>query len=254
MAVSQIIDKIKNKEDILISVVGDSITYGENHCMPEETYTAKLALLFALYFPEATVYRYDGIVKEEANPLSGYTRGILVKRGTSNQVLRIVRSGVGGDTVQRLINRIDDFTDEIVESKNPDLITIMVGINDALQSDPKKYVTDEVFEKNYNILIDMILKRNPNVQLVLLTPSVNDIGTTKSSHLEPYCDRVKKICKERGLPFIDVHKLWLDHMIPGSENFGQRDWLSNSSTDACHPSPIGAEETAKFIFESLMIL
>ena len=60
--------------------------------------------------------------------------------------------------------------------------------------------------------------------------------------------------EEYSLPLIDVHSLWMNHLIPGSEHFGQRDWLSDSKYDSCHPTPLGAEMTARYIFDSMVSL
>ena len=48
-------DRISKGENQLIIAVGDSITWGLNHCGEEDTYCAELARLFAKSMPEANV-------------------------------------------------------------------------------------------------------------------------------------------------------------------------------------------------------
>lgn len=235
-----------------LQCVGDSVTQGTNHCRPEETYTAKLASCFAEKFGDACVMRYDGRVVNELAPLDGFDGPILVRFGEKGRI-NVIRNGVGGNTVARLMNRADDFTGEVAGFR-PDITTVMCGINDALAEEPKKYVTDAVFKENYRRLIGMIQKENPDTEIVLLTPSYNDSGDKTESRLDPYCARVHELAKEYGLDLIDVHALWMNHLEVGGEHYGQGDWLSDCKGDMCHPSPKGAEMTARFIFEEFMKL
>ena len=243
-------DRISKGENQLIIAVGDSITWGLNHCGEEETYCAELARLFAKSMPEANVVRYDGIVKEERRPLDGYSEPKTVQSGSKGR-LTLVKSGVGGDTVQRAINRFDDYAGDFINGERPDLFLLMFGINDALASDPDKFVSPEQFYNNYALLCDMLKKGNPNAEIVLMTPTYNDNGTSAQSCLDPYCEKVIELARKNGFQYIDMHKLWMEHLIVGSENYGQRDWLSGAEGDSCHFSKKGAADAAKFIFSEL---
>ena len=72
---------IKNNENITIDFVGDSITYGLNHCRPEETYVAKFAAFLGEKYKSHTVLRYDGIGKGEFENLQSFDGPILVSLG-----------------------------------------------------------------------------------------------------------------------------------------------------------------------------
>lgn len=254
MTVTDFFEKIKTGKDAALCCVGDSITYGLIHCTAEETYTAKLAAQFGFKYPDTAVLRYDGSCGiGDYDTIDGYTGPILVHSGEKSS-LTVIRNGVGGNTVSRLIRRIDDFTVLLPNGIKPDVMTVMTGINDALSEDPNKYVTPEQFKLNYRELLKLLAERLPDTAVVLLTPSYNDMGVNDKSRLEPYCEAVKSLAEEYSLPLIDVHSLWMNHLIPGSEHFGQRDWLSDSKYDSCHPTPLGAEMTARYIFDSLVSL
>lgn len=92
-----------------------------------------------------------------------------------------------------------------------------------------------------------IKKSNPNVEIVLMTPTYNDEGTGVQSCLDPYCKNVIEL----ALKYIDMHKLWMEHLIVGSDNYGQRNWLSGAIGDTCHFSKKGAANAAEFIFSEL---
>ena len=54
-----------------------------------------------------------------------------------------------------------------------------------------------------------------------------------------------------GIPVIDLHHTWMEHLNVGGENYGQGDWLCGVEGDSCHPSDKGHEEIAKNIISVL---
>ena len=240
-------NKLKNNEHITIDFVGDSITHGLNYCAAEETYVAKFAAEMAKKFPEFSVYRYDGIVKDELSPLVGFEGPFLVSAGTGKGRIDIIRNGVGGNTIMRAYNRIHNFTGTLANEKEPDLTFLMFGINDALKSDESKYVTPEKFKENYKMLIDEIRVRNSGTAIVLLSSTYNGFG------IKDHCEKSMELAKEENIPYIDMFKFWCDHYDENADNYGQGEWLFGNG-DSCHPMPIGAELTAKHIFNEFMKL
>lgn len=249
-AMKKINSKLSNGDNSLVTLVGDSITWGCTHCAVEETFCAHLARLFAKKYPDVSVLRYDGIMTEGGKPLAWYDGPIFVSNGDQS-TLTFVKSGVGGDTVKRALARSKDFIGEFITGELADVYLLMFGINDAINI-PEKYVTPEGFYKNYKKLYDLIKENNPNADIVLLTPTYNDSGKSEISQLKPYSDMVKKLAKEENCQLIDTHEFWMKHLIVGTENYGQRDWLSGKEGDYCHFSPVGSLETAKFIFNELI--
>lgn len=241
-------DKLADNKEVLISFVGDSITYGLNHCGEEETFVAVFTRILADELRNTEVLRYDGYSHGEERPILGYNGPFKIGGGKGGRVT-VARCGIGGNTVRRAIRRIDDFKGEMLGIKNPDLYFFMFGINDALKCDKKKFVEAPQYKSDLKELLDEVISSNPEAKIILMTPTYNEDGTKPTSHLEPYCDAMKEVAKEYNLPVIDTHALWMDHLIVGSENHGQRDWLSTVEHDCCHFSPKGAKETAKFIFK-----
>lgn len=248
-AMKNISKRLNNNENVLIMVVGDSITWGCNHCSVEETFCAELARLFAKRFPDTNVLRYDGVMNGENRPLERYEGPVIVNSGNS-PTLTIVKSGVGGDSVKRAIARSQDYIGVFKTGECPDLFLLMFGINDSLP-DPEKHATLQEFYDNYNELYNLIKKENSKAEIVFLTPTYNDPGENEKSSLDDYADIVKKFAKEKDCQIIDTHRLWMDHLIIGSEHHGQREWLSDNKYDYCHFPPAGSIATAEFIFNSL---
>ncbi len=231
---------------ITLDFVGDSITHGLTHCRPEETYIAKVAAEIARRYPTCTVRRYDGFVDDEFGPLGSFDGPILVSLGTGEGVIDIIRNAVWGNTVRRALNRLDDFTGTLANGRTPDATLIMLGINDSLEGDPTKYVPPAVFKQDYKGMLDLIRERNPDTAFVLVGATYN------GDSIAPYCAATEALAAEEGIPYIDLFSFWMAHYDPAAPHFGQGDWLSDVSWDACHPTPKGSELTARRVCEALL--
>lgn len=239
------IDKLlSDDKSVTFTFVGDSITYGLDFCKPDETYVAVFADLIAKRYKDATVYRYDGKVKDEQSPLIGYNE-VLVQEGNKGRI-NVVRSGVGGNTVARAIKRFDDYT-SLLPTEKSDFIFTMFGINDALEPDQNKYVTADVFKENYNKLIKDLKAYYPQAQMLLMT------ATTSPYSVKEYNEKTCELAKEYNLSIIDLYGLWNKHYSAFAPNFGYGDWLSNTG-DPWHPTPVGARCMAEFIYDGFFDL
>ena len=106
-----------------------------------------------------------------------------------------------------------------------------------------------IIYNNYAVLCDLLKENNPTAEIVLMTPTYNDQGIDTHSCLDAYSNMVIQLANDKGFKYIDLHKLWMEHLIVGSDNCGQRDRLSSCTGDACLFSKKGAEATAQFFSE-----
>lgn len=240
-----------------IFMLGDSITEGARATDCEHTYTAVFARGLAERFPDRRVIRYDGrrypVKDAELRPLEGYGEAIPVQEGEGG-TLTVIRCGIGGNSVQRLLDRKGDFIGNAI-CKKPDLYIIMLGINDSIASNPAKYVTPEVFAQNLHRLVAELAQGAPEADLIFMTPTYNDRGTGTGSTVAPYANAMRNFCAQEQLALIDQHRLWMDHLIVGGENYGQGDWLCGVEGDHCHPGDVGhaaiAAEMLRCLFEAV---
>ena len=237
-------NKIKNLEDVTVDFVGDSITYGLNHCTTNETYVAVFSKLFAEKFDEYSVIRYDGITEGALEPIKAFDKVVVKDNGKATA--SFVKNGVGGNTVRRALNRKENFIGKMPNGKAPDLTFFMFGINDALANDPSKFITPDVFYEHYKELIELMLG-NSSTAIILMTPTFN--GPDK---LDEYAQVVRRVAKEYCLICIDLFELWKQHYKPSLDRYGQGDWLSDCKGDACHPTPIGARAIAERVFSQVI--
>ena len=268
-----ILEKIKTSDYFQIMMVGDSITYGtgsnprhaENITDPddENTYTAFFARMLSERLNDKTVVRYDGIYNGENRNADGtiyiheYKGPITVGEGKKGKIT-VVRSGIGGNTVARLISRKDDFLGKVVEDKSADLFFIKSGINDSLyhiDGEGPKHAEPDEYGKNLETLINDVKASNPNADIVLMTPTVNDEHTEEQwfgkSQLDPYAKKMKEVAAKYGLNIVDLHSLWMAHLDKNAANHGSGDWLTAREGDFCHPSPKGHEAIAKEMIKTL---
>ena len=246
-ALSILREKLSKGEPLTIDFIGDSITWGLNHCSAEETYVARFAALFAERFNGYRVLRYDGFVVKENAPLDHFDGPIPVAGEAGRPECVVVRNGVGGDTVRRAINRKEDFLGLLPNGKKANVRFLHFGINDALACDKSKFVSPDRFEADYEELLTYVT-RDKECLVILVTPTYN--GTKYP--LDEYADVVKRVAARHDIPLFDAHGLWMAHYDPHKDRFGQGNWLSDSKTDACHFSPEGADVTARFLFDHFL--
>lgn len=232
---------LKTQNAVTFTYIGDSITWGLNHCTAEETYVAYFAKEMAKAFPVSKIIRYDGIVKDELSPLLRYDT-TTIQDGTDGTI-HIVRSGIGGNTVARAMARKQDFTGILPSGTKSDYIFTMFGINDALRSDPTKYVSAQVFKENYRILLHLLKADAPNAKIAVMTATTND------QCIDDHVQVTYELIQEESVKLIDLNTLWKQQYDPKKENFGYGDWLA---TDACHPTPKSAQIMAQKIFHDLI--
>lgn len=209
-----------------LNFCGDSITFGLTHCTAEETFVACLGRLFEGY----AVTRYDG------NRPSGYPRVAEYEKiivSTDGEPLELIRNGVGGETVKRALERVDQLSGVMPNGREPDYTFLMYGINDAASDNPEKYAPPAVFKEQYRRLLEELRQRNPHTTFILMTPTYNVLS------VEEHAAFVRLLAQEMGLLLIDLNLFWAKN--------AQNDWLL--PPDTCHPTPTAASAMADYIFE-----
>jgi acyl-CoA thioesterase I len=100
--------------------------------------------------------------------------------------VRVVNSGVNGDTSDDLLARVDE-----VQAERPDRVYLMVGTNDCGWEMPVRRYRDNILK--------LVAALRP-AEIVLITP-------TTSIHFPgmagPYGEAVKEIAEQEGLPVVD---------------------------------------------------
>ena len=232
-----ILKKMNKSANYLIMSVGDSLTEGQRASAGDRTFTAVFTAGLAERFSDRTVIRIDG--KRVEDRIARFNRVVVQERPQENGKITVVRSGYGGNTVQRLINRKEDFIGCTFEDAQPDLYMISVGINDSIDWDPAKYVPPAQYKENLRTLLGHIRQAHPAADVIMITPTPYCKGDEGDDHNIAYAKAMLEFAVEESLPCLDMHQIWLDHRVEGAKNFGMGDWLYDE--DRCHPGDVGHE-------------
>ena len=148
-----------------------------------------------------------------------------------------VNKGIGGNRVVDLYARlkVDVWNEE------PDLISILVGVNDATHDfrENPNGVEVERYESVYRMLIEDTLNKLPNIKIILLEPFfLHGEATDYQNRYEhfttvtQYAEVTKRLAKEFNLPFVALQ----DKFNEAAEKYGDDKVLA----DGVHPNAFGA--------------
>lgn len=171
----------------------------------------------------------------------------------SNHHFMVLNKGIGGNNSNDLLRRLN--TDVLQEK--PDLVVMMVGSNDMVNSN--KLINYPLFKDNYQQLIDQMKSTGANV--VLMSPPPVDTGYIYKRHdrrayKEPLNDKldslnklVKEIAKANDVHFVDLYSLFkakgapnreINSLILNQKNFGKEDGV--------HPTKQGYQLIAETVY------
>ncbi|HXR03582.1 MAG TPA: SGNH/GDSL hydrolase family protein, partial [Verrucomicrobiae bacterium] len=168
----------------------------------------------------------------------------FVRTRFPNLHVKFVNSGVGGDKVTGgWAGRIDPRLERDVFPFKPNVVTIMLGMNDAQYRafDPRIF---EVYSNGYEHIIQSLQKHLRGVRIVLIEPSPYDDVTVPpkfpdgyNAVLLRYSAFVRQLAAEHRLPYVDLNTPLVDVMKKAqTENPGLAHQVI---PDRIHPSPAG---------------
>ena len=144
--------------------------------------------------------------------------------------LTFINRGVGGNRVPNLAVRWQKDTLEI----RPNLLSILVGINDALSTTPE---TAEEFESIYDHLLAQTIAALPTVKIVLGEPFVLPVG----KHKETYSHDLAKVRKmQKAVEWLGAkYHLPVIHYQQEFDEACKRAPADHWSWDGVHPTYAG---------------
>ncbi len=165
----------------------------------------------------------------------GYVAQIAGKLQIENPLkYEIINRGVGGHKSVDLYARIK----KDVWNENPDVLTVLVGINDVAMDALFNSGVDIVrYEKIYRLIIEETKRRLPKTQLILMESFVLPGSMSNQNYagflkVKEYAKVVKSLAEEYGLPFIPLQ----EDFDKAYEQYGEGVFLA----DGVHPTLAGA--------------
>lgn len=174
----------------------------------------------------------------------------------SNLQAQVINAGVGGNATKDLMKRVQND----VINQNPDMVIIMVGTNDMLNS--KKMVSYSDYKANLTKIINEV-QTNKN-KIVLVAPPTADSVYLFERHdrkdfkeapnvkLDSVRMIMKDLAKEYKLNFVDVYSKFAQMNLPQhNEDMFIRNMKNSNHKDGVHLTIIGYKLLATTVFEEL---
>ena len=165
---------------------------------------------------------------------NGYPRyaSAMIQDSFPDTELEFVNLGIGGNRTEHLVERLETDFIEI----QPDIISIMIGVNDVWHHYAFEYVetTDEQFESNYRTLLDAIKSRT-NARILMIQPFLLETVDPAKQELCEELARKQAIVKRLADEYADAY-LPLDEVLHSMTE----EEPAYYAADGVHPTPDGA--------------
>ena len=161
----------------------------------------------------------------------------LLKENNPEIAFDFINLGISGNRTGQLFDRL--YPDAI--SLQPDVISILIGINDIWHRCPPNFIatTDAQIELNYREILKSI-RSNTNAKIVMIAPYLLDAEANK--HLRGDLEAILPIVRQLADKFADVY-IPLDELF--NEAMATQPAPLHYSLDGVHPN----ENGARFIAE-----
>jgi len=196
-----------------------------------------LSLAIAMHSPSPELPKLlDGVyrivcmgdsITAAGDPGHGYVSVLRNKlRGLfPDQNFEVVNVGIGGQKAPDMLARWD----RDVIQKNPDLVTLSVGINDVWHGfydnhpngDGPKGVAIETYKADVEKMVDSALAHHMKIVLISPTVITEDATKPENQKLKIYVDAERQIARDRHIPFVDLNAAFqarLGHLRSGPDD------------------------------------
>jgi lysophospholipase L1-like esterase len=194
----------------------------------------------------------DRTVAQHAPLGWGYVRlfSDLLKVREPQKRIRVVNKGINGNTIAHLLSR---WCDDVIEYR-PDLLCILIGINDAtryLDGSSSLHRAPREFGETYLRLVEETRQRLPACRIALMEPFFisrgDDIaGSYRSQligNLQEYVTQTRKTAAAHDLQVIGLSGLFAGLLRHANS--------ANYSEDKIHPNLTGHLAIAETVYHAL---
>ncbi|HVI44803.1 MAG TPA: GDSL-type esterase/lipase family protein [Chitinophaga sp.] len=168
----------------------------------------------------------------------------------------VLNKGIGGNNTNDLLKRLD----RDVVAERPDLVVIMVGTNDMVNSG--KWTTYTRFTDNYRQIIRKL--KTEKISMVLMSPPPVDTGYIFKRHervlyheqpnarLDSIDCIIRMLAAENHVHFIDINNVFKQYSSPSRDAHSLViNSLNYGREDGVHPTKDGYRIIASQVFEYL---
>ncbi len=182
-------EKISSGKPVTIVFFGDSITAQKPKDFRDGkgSFVVRMTEYLKAKYPNSTV-----VSTELAKPIAAKDGQIVV-----------VMSGVGGDTSTQALNRIDTN----VLAHQPDLVVVMLGVNDENRKGQGNNVSVETYKMNLEAITDKV--QAAGGQVILMTTSMKNLKWSNCvGNLDEYAAAAREVSVEKKTALVDNFAAW----------------------------------------------
>ena len=180
----------------------------------------------------------DGNVHSYGDGYVFFLAGELLEENPNGY--EIINRGEGGNRIYQLYARLK----KDVWNQKPDVLTILVGINDVEHKGNETGTDLARWEKIYRMIIEETRERLPNIKIILMEPfdlyldgADEEIREVKIATIRRYNKILNTLCKEYDCEFIPLQDKF--------EEVAKRNGAKNYLYDGCHPNIAGSKLIAR---------
>ncbi|GEO06064.1 hypothetical protein AAE02nite_37280 [Adhaeribacter aerolatus] len=168
----------------------------------------------------------------------------------------VLNKGIAGNSTNDLIKRID----QDVLAEKPDLVIMLVGTNDMLNSG--KFISYGQFQANYAAMLNKL--KAQNISVVVMSPPPVDTAYLFKRHqralftedpnhkIDSVSSIIRQLAQVNQIYFMDLNKLF---KAAGSPNPSAQSLLINQANfnkaDGVHPTAAGYRFMAQHLYDFL---
>ena len=175
---------------------------------------------------------------------------------TMNLEAQVINSGIGGNNTVNLLARLEQ--DVLVH--HPDLVILMVGTNDMLNS--KKMISYPEYTQNLKSIVSQIMAKGAKV-LLMCPPPVDSIylfqrhdrslfQEVPNEKMDSVSQIVQQIAKSSGSDCLNLFQKFNELNLPRhNQDLFFRNEMNSGKPDGVHPTPLGYRFIAESVFQFL---
>ena len=166
---------------------------------------------------------------------SGYPTVVAAMLGSERPgQYRFLNRGISGNRIVDIYARIRR---DILNLK-PDVLSLLIGVNDVWHEEEQNGVDAVKFEKVYSLIVEELKAASPDLKIIVMEPFVLHGYATNETYDAFFRPEVllraaaaKRVAEKYGLYFLPLQKAFDDAFETQAEGY----WLG----DGVHPTPEG---------------
>ncbi|HOM51963.1 MAG TPA: SGNH/GDSL hydrolase family protein [Phycisphaerae bacterium] len=143
----------------------------------------------------------------------GYLRvidAVFAQQYPDMKIPRIINAGISGEKAEDMVKR---FERDVI-ARNPNIVTISVGINDVWHRMDRPHDPAVLEEYSRNVDRMVVMAQETGARVILLSPTVIEEkpGAEGNQRLKLYIQAGQEIARRRKADYVNLHEMFLEEI------------------------------------------